>query len=87
MIKLNHINKTYPNGFVALKNIDLEVAKGDIMGIIGYSGAGKSTLIRIINRLEEPTSGTLFVDGVNMLGLKQKELQMQRQCCICLGDC
>ena len=79
MIKLNHINKTYPNGFVALKNIDLEVAKGDIMGIIGYSGAGKSTLIRIINRLEEPTSGTLFVDGVNMLGLKQKELQMQRQ--------
>ncbi len=46
MIKLNHINKTYPNGFVALKNIDLEVAKGDIMGIIGYSGAGKSTLIR-----------------------------------------
>ena len=79
MIKLNHINKTYPNGFVALKNIDLEVAKGDIMGIIGYSGAGQSTLIRIINRLEEPTSGTLFVDGVNMLGLKQKELQMQRQ--------
>ncbi|TLD96328.1 methionine ABC transporter ATP-binding protein [Helicobacter jaachi] len=79
MIQLKGINKTYPNGFVALKNIDLEVQKGDIMGIIGYSGAGKSTLIRIINRLEEPTSGQLIIDGVDMLSLKEKELQAQRQ--------
>ena len=79
MICLKGIHKTYPNGCVALKNINLEVSKGDIMGIIGYSGAGKSTLIRIINRLEEPTSGTLFIDDVDMLKLKQKELQKQRQ--------
>ena len=79
MISLKGIHKTYPNGFVALKNIDLEVSKGDIMGIIGYSGAGKSTLIRIINRLEEPTSGTLSIDSVDMLTLKEKELQKQRQ--------
>ncbi|AWK62471.1 ABC transporter ATP-binding protein [Helicobacter cinaedi PAGU611] len=79
MIELRGINKTYPNGFVALKNIDLSVEKGDIMGIIGYSGAGKSTLIRIINRLEEPTSGEIHIDGVNLLNLKEKALQKERQ--------
>lgn len=79
MIELRGICKTYPNGFVALKNIDLKVAKGDIMGIIGYSGAGKSTLIRIINRLEEPSSGELTIDGVNLLRLKEAELQKERQ--------
>ncbi|MCH5314032.1 MAG: methionine ABC transporter ATP-binding protein [Helicobacter sp.] len=79
MISLKGIQKTYPNGFVALKNIDLEVEKGDIMGIIGYSGAGKSTLIRIINRLEEPSGGELRIDNLDMLSLNQKQLQAQRQ--------
>ena len=49
------------------------------MGIIGYSGAGKSTLIRIINRLEEPSSGSVNIGGVDMLSLTPKELQKQRQ--------
>lgn len=79
LIELRGINKTYPNGFVALKNIDLSVSKGDIMGIIGYSGAGKSTLIRIINRLEEPSSGEIHIDGVDLLSLKEKALQKERQ--------
>ena len=72
MIELRGINKTYPNGFVALKNIDLSVEKGDIMGIIGYSGAGKSTLIRIINRLEEPSSGEIHIDGIDLLKFQGK---------------
>ena len=49
------------------------------MGIIGYSGAGKSTLIRIINRLEEPSSGSVNIGGVDMLSLTPRELQKQRQ--------
>ena len=49
------------------------------MGIIGYSGAGKSTLVRIINRLEEPSSGRVNIGGVDMLRLTPKELQKQRQ--------
>lgn len=49
------------------------------MGIIGYSGAGKSTLIRIINRLEEPSSGSIHIGGVDMLSLTPKQLQKQRQ--------
>lgn len=79
MIKLTNITKIYPNGFQAIKGVDLEVQKGDIMGIIGYSGAGKSTLIRIINRLEVPTSGEVLIDGVNILSLNAKQLQIERQ--------
>lgn len=79
IITLEQIQKTYPNGFCALKGIDLEVQEGDIMGIIGYSGAGKSTLVRIINRLEEPSSGRVHIGGVDMLRLTPKELQKQRQ--------
>ncbi|MGI0406824.1 methionine ABC transporter ATP-binding protein [Helicobacter himalayensis] len=79
MISLQQVTKTYPNGFCAIKGIDLEVQEGDIMGIIGYSGAGKSTLIRLINRLEEPSSGRVEIDGIDMLALSQKQLQKQRQ--------
>ena len=62
MIKLSHIEKTYesPSGPVkALKGIDLEIARGEIYGIIGLSGAGKSTLIRCINRLDTPSAGAV----------------------------
>ncbi|MDU7692741.1 MAG: ATP-binding cassette domain-containing protein [Helicobacter sp.] len=79
MITLKNIKKTYPNGFTALKGIDLQVKKGDIFGIVGYSGAGKSSLIRIINRLEEPTSGELIVDGENVLSYSPRQLQLFRQ--------
>ncbi|PAF47636.1 methionine ABC transporter ATP-binding protein [Helicobacter sp. 12S02232-10] len=79
IITLKNITKNYPNGFCAIKKLDLEVKAGDIMGVIGYSGAGKSTLIRIINRLEDPTDGELIIDGINMLSLKPKELQKIRQ--------
>lgn len=79
MISLRKVSKTYPNGFCAIKPLDLEVAKGDIMGIIGYSGAGKSTLIRLINRLENPSSGEVFINGENILTLSQAKLQKKRQ--------
>ena len=57
MILIKKVNKIYSNGFHAVKDVDLEIKKGDIFGIIGLSGAGKSSLIRLLNRLEEPTSG------------------------------
>ncbi|WP_408941400.1 methionine ABC transporter ATP-binding protein [Helicobacter sp. MIT 01-3238] len=79
MISLRKVSKTYPNGFCAIKPLDLEVARGDIMGIIGYSGAGKSTLIRLINRLENPSSGEVFINGENILTLSQAKLQKKRQ--------
>ena len=59
-IKLENINVTFKakeKEVEAVKNVSLEIEKGDIYGIIGYSGAGKSTLVRVINLLQRPTSG------------------------------
>lgn len=63
----------------ALKNINLEIYKGNIFGIIGMSGAGKSTLVRCINYLEKPTSGDILFDGKSLASLKDKELREIRQ--------
>src|SRR5574344_1357874 len=82
MIKLSHIEKTYdsPSGPVkALKGIDLEIARGEIYGIIGLSGAGKSTLVRCINLLERPTAGSVIVDGKEMTTLNDTELREARK--------
>lgn len=64
---------------MALKNINLEIKENEIMGIIGYSGAGKSTLVRLINRLEEPSSGEVFVNGENILLLDKTTLRKRRR--------
>ena len=82
MIKLSHIEKTYdsPSGPVkALKGIDLEIARGEIYGIIGLSGAGKSTLVRCINLLERPTAGSVIVDDKEMTTLNDTELREARK--------
>ncbi len=62
----------------ALDNISLSIEKGDIFGIIGMSGAGKSTLVRSINYLEKPTDGQVFIDGLDLAGLSEKELRKKR---------
>lgn len=64
---------------MALKNINLEIKENEIMGIIGYSGAGKSTLVRLINRLEEPSSGEVFINGENILLLDKTTLRKRRR--------
>lgn len=63
----------------ALSDINLEIADGDIFGIIGMSGAGKSTLVRTINLLERPTSGTIEVDGRDVTALSGEELRTYRR--------
>jgi D-methionine transport system ATP-binding protein len=82
MIKLTNISKRYGEGgsaVHAVKNIDLEVAAGQIMGVIGESGAGKSTLIRCVNMLERPTEGGVFVDGQDLTLLSNGELPRARR--------
>ena len=79
MITLEKVNKVYSNGLHAVKDVSLKVNKGDIFGIIGLSGAGKSSLIRLINRLEEPTSGKIFINGENILDLNKTELLERRK--------
>lgn len=81
MIEVKHIAKTYygKDNFVALKDINLTVKDGEILGIVGYSGAGKSTLLRLFNGLLTPTSGSIAVDGVSVNYDKQKALNRMRQ--------
>ena len=63
----------------ALKDVNLDIEKGDIFGIIGLSGAGKSTLVRCLNFLEKPTSGKVIVKGNNLADLSEKKLRDERQ--------
>ncbi|MCX7570166.1 methionine ABC transporter ATP-binding protein [Tumebacillus sp. DT12] len=82
MIHLQNLQKEYivnKKSVPALKQIDLTIEKGQIFGIIGHSGAGKSTLIRCINLLEEPTQGSVIVDGVDLTRLSKKALQEERR--------
>ena len=81
MIEVKHIAKTYygKDNFVALKDINLTVKDGEILGIVGYSGAGKSTLLRLFNGLLTPTAGSIAVDGVSVNYDKQKALNRMRQ--------
>ena len=62
MIRIEHLRKEYPSA-VPLKDVNVEIHKGDVISVIGPSGTGKSTLIRCINLLDKPTSGKIFVDG------------------------
>ena len=79
MITLENVNKIYSNGLHAVKDVNLKVNEGDIFGIIGLSGAGKSSLIRLINRLEEPTSGKFLFNGENVLEFNKKQLLERRK--------
>jgi phosphonate transport system ATP-binding protein len=78
IVVFDNVSLTYPNGFQALKNLSLKFYPGEFVVIVGLSGAGKSTLIRSINRLVSPTSGSLRVNGKEMIGVGDAELRRQR---------
>src|SRR6187399_2426590 len=63
MIRLSGVGKTYPDGTVAVHELDLDVAAGELVVLVGPSGCGKSTTLKMINRLIEPTTGTIEIDG------------------------
>lgn len=81
IIDLKKITVAFKDGenqVQAVKDVDLQVEKGDIYGIVGYSGAGKSTLVRVINLLQKPTSGEVHINNQNLLKLKPVELRQAR---------
>lgn len=79
MLRLEGLVKTYPTGDKALKGVTMEVPKGQVIGLIGPSGAGKSTLIRCINRLIEPTEGSIKLAGLELTDLGSAALRAQRR--------
>jgi phosphonate transport system ATP-binding protein len=79
MLKVENLTKIYDGGTQALDDVSFEVEKGEFLAVIGLSGSGKSTLLRCINRLIEPTSGTITWDGVDVTNASQEELRRIRR--------
>lgn len=82
IISFENLSKRYEKKgqiFVALDNVTFKVNKGDVYGLIGFSGAGKSTLLRMVNALETPTEGKVFVKGVDLTTLKEGKLREIRK--------
>ncbi|MEN9946658.1 MAG: hypothetical protein RLZZ293_1044 [Pseudomonadota bacterium] len=82
MIKINNLYKSYQHkkhSIKVLDNVSLEVKRGEVFGIIGKSGAGKSTLLKCLNLLEQPDSGNINIDGLDLTSLTKSELRQARQ--------
>ena len=79
MLEISGLRKVFPNGVVALDGVDLVVPAGEIVGVIGRSGTGKSTLIRCVNRLEEPTAGTISLEGEDITRMRGPQLRAARR--------
>jgi len=78
MIRLQHVSKSY-GGRPALKDINLHVALGEFAFLVGPSGAGKSTMMRLLYREEVPTSGSVFIGGVNLNRLSPRQIPLLRR--------
>nr|WP_298415630.1 phosphonate ABC transporter ATP-binding protein [uncultured Halomonas sp.] len=79
MLRISRLVKRYGNGEPVLKDLDLEVPGESVVSIIGASGAGKSTLLRCINRLVEPTSGSILLNDLELTTLKRENLRKARR--------
>ncbi len=79
VLSIQGLRKAYPNGFEALRGIDLDIGAGEFVVIIGLSGAGKSTFIRCINRLIDPTDGRILFDGRDVTTCRGAPLRTLRR--------
>lgn len=82
ILRTEHLSKAYGEGetkVVALEDVNLSVAKGEFLAVIGSSGSGKSTLLHIIGGVDHPTSGSIFVEGQEISKLKEENLAFYRR--------
>lgn len=83
-VRLEHVTKQFADrhgdgGTLAIDDVSLEIGTGQVFGVVGYSGAGKSTLVRLINTLEQPTSGRIQVNGRELTELGERERREVRR--------
>ena len=79
MLEIKHLTKIYDNTVLALDDVSFTVPQGQFLAVVGLSGSGKSTLLRCINRLIEPTSGQVILDGVDVTAAQPDELRRIRR--------
>ncbi len=79
MILLTNVSKTYPNGTVALKNVNLYIAKGEFVFVVGTSGAGKSSLIKLLTREETVDYGSIIINDYHVNDLTRKDIPYLRR--------
>ena len=87
MLRMENVSKVYPGGSVALQDVDIHIKPGEFVFVVGPSGAGKSTFIKMLFREVLPTTGSILVNGVDILSLTPKEIPyMRRQLGIIFQD-
>ena len=87
MLRMENVSKVYPGGSVALQDVDIHIKPGEFVFVVGPSGAGKSTFNKMLFREVLPTTGSIFVNGVDILSLTPKEIPyMRRQLGIIFQD-
>lgn len=79
MLKMENVSKVYPGGSVALQDVDIHIKPGEFVFVVGPSGAGKSTFIKMLFREVLPTTGSIFVNGTDILALTPKEIPYLRR--------
>jgi cell division transport system ATP-binding protein len=79
MIRFNNVSKTYPGGFLALKQVSFAIAPGEMAFLTGHSGAGKSTLLKLMSMMEKPSVGSIEINGTELSSIKYQQIPYVRR--------
>lgn len=82
VLKAENISKKYEHGAVSLevlRNVNITIKKGEFVAVLGRSGSGKTTLLNILSGLDTPSGGKVFIDGIDVFGLKEEQRTMLRR--------
>ena len=78
IVRLRGVGREYPGGVTALRGIDLDIGRGELVAIVGPSGSGKTTMLNVMGTLDRPSAGDVVIDGFHVAGLSDRELSALR---------